>query len=156
MAKKWLTLIICFVIIIIVAFLGSLFTSKGTNSAWYQQIKPSITPPNFVFPIAWAILFILIALSLFFAWTNAKNNKEKKMIGWFFGINFILNILWSFLFFSQRLLSWAFIEIIIMWLSIVAMIIFSRKTSKLAAWLLIPYLIWVTFASVLTFMAAFA
>ena len=147
---------LCFVIIFIVAFLGNIFTSKNTGTTWYQSIRPSITPPNFVFPIAWTILFILIVISLYFVWTNSKNKKEKKQVAWVFAINLILNILWSFLFFDQKLLSLAFTEIIIMWISILAMIIISRKINKTAAWLLVPYLLWVAFASILNFIAAFA
>ena len=73
-----LIFIICLLIVFLVAFLGSIFTSSGVNSLWYDSIKPKITPPNWVFPLVWNILFLLIAISLFFAWTRAKNKKEKK------------------------------------------------------------------------------
>ena len=72
-----------------------------------------------------------------------------------FGINFILNILWSVLFFGLKMLQLAFVEVIIFWFSILAMILITRKISKKSSWLLIPYLIWVAFASVLTYLAAF-
>lgn len=154
MAKKvnWKVLIISFLITIAVAFLGSIFTSANTQSQWYQQIKPSITPPNFVFPIAWTILFFLIALSLYFTWTNAKKN-QKAIVALAFGLNFVFNILWSLFFFGLRNPLLGFIDIILVWLTIWAMLIVSWKIDKKAAWLLVPYLLWVSFASVLNFLA---
>ena len=82
-------LIISLVIVFLVAFIGSLFTDTGD---WYESIKPSITPPNFVFPIAWTILFILIALSLYTAWTNSVDKKPIIIV---FTINLGLIIYWS-------------------------------------------------------------
>jgi translocator protein len=150
---KIVPLIVCFLIIILTAFLGSLFTSQGINSLWYQQIKPSITPPNFVFPIAWTILFVLIALSLYFAWTNSKNNKDKTKIIIFYGLNLILNVLWSLFFFGLRLPSLGFIDIVLVWLSIWFLIFSMCKINKTASWLLVPYLVWVTFAAVLNLLS---
>jgi len=151
---KWKVLISSLVIVYLVAFIGSLFTSGNTNSGWYQQIKPSITPPNYIFPIVWNILFFLIALSLYFAWINSKGNLKKKIFI-VFAISLILNILWSVLFFSLKQPAIAFIELLILWLSIIAMISVSYKADKKAAYLLIPYLLWVSFAGVLNYLVAF-
>ena len=151
---KWKVLISSLVIVYLVAFIGSLFTSGNTNSGWYQQIKPSITPPNYIFPIVWNILFFLIALSLYFAWINSKGNLKKKIFI-VFAISLILNILWSVLFFSLKQPAIAFIELLILWLSIIAMISVSYKADKKAAYLLIPYLLWVSFAGVLNYLIAF-
>lgn len=151
---KWKVLISSLVIVYLVAFIGSLFTTGNTNSEWYQQIKPSITPPNYIFPIVWNILFFLIALSLYFAWINSKGNLKKKIFI-VFAINLILNILWSVLFFSLKQPAIAFIELLILWLSIIAMISVSYKADKKAAYLLIPYLLWVSFAGVLNYLIAF-
>ncbi|MCL6500892.1 MAG: tryptophan-rich sensory protein [Candidatus Pacearchaeota archaeon] len=76
---KWGTLVLSFLIVIVVALLGSLFTGANTKSEWYIQNKPSITPPNYVFPIVWNILFILIALALYFTWTKAEKNQKNKV-----------------------------------------------------------------------------
>lgn len=142
--------IICLLIVfILLGGIGSLFTSPNTSTEWYQNIKPSITPPNWVFPIVWNILFILISFSLYFAWTNSKNKKQKNKIILVFGINFILNILWSVLFFGLKLTTLAFIEIILLWFSIIAMIFVTRKINKISSWLLIPYLLWVGFAGII-------
>ena len=154
MEKKinWKALIAALVIVYLVAAAGSLFTAGNTSGEWYDSIKPSITPPGWVFPIVWNILFFLIALSLYFAWNSAKI-KEKKKIALVFGINFLLNILWSFLYFFLKNPSLAFIDIIILEISIVTMILTAYKTSKKAAYLLIPYLLWVGFASVLNYLS---
>lgn len=151
----WVLLVCLLVVFLFVGGIGSLFTSKNTNTEWYSSIKPSITPPSIVFPIVWNILFLLISFSLYFAWTSSRNKKQKTQVSLLFGINFILNILWSVLFFELKLLQLAFIEIIIFWFSILALILFTRKISKKSAWLLIPYFLWVAFASVLTYLAAF-
>jgi tryptophan-rich sensory protein len=159
MKKKginWKVLIICLLIVfVLVGGIGSLFTSRNVNSEWYKSIQPSITPPNWVFPVVWNFLFLLISLSLYFAWTNSKNKRQKKKIVLIFGINFILNILWSILFFGLKQTQFAFVEIILLWFSILSMIIILDKTSKKSSWLLVPYLIWVTFASILNYLIAF-
>jgi translocator protein len=158
---NWKVFIACIIIVYLVAFVGSIFTSQNTNSAWYASIKPSITPPNFIFPIVWNILFFLIGLSLYFAWTaKPKSKKEskaaKRNIAIIFGINFLLNILWSFLFFYLKLPAVALVEIIVLWLSIIAMIAVTWKIRKLSAYLLIPYALWVAFAGILNYLVAFA
>lgn len=152
----WIFLICLLIVFLIVGGIGSIFTSKNTNTAWYDSIKPSLTPPSIVFPIVWNILFLLITFSLYFAWTGSRNKQQKTKVVLLFGINFILNIWWSVLFFGLKLLQFAFVEVIIFWFSILALILFTRKISKKSAWLLIPYLLWVAFASVLTYLAAFA
>ena len=152
MKINWKVLIICLVIAYGVAFIGSLFTAPGVSSDWYQQIKPGLTPPNYVFPIAWNILFFLIALSLYFAWIKAKKS-EKSKVAWLFGINLILNIFWSFLFFFLKNPISSFIEIIILWFSILFIVILIYRISKISSYLIIPYLLWVGFASILNYLA---
>jgi tryptophan-rich sensory protein len=148
--------IICLLIVfLVVGGIGTLFTSNNTNTVWYSSIKPSITPPNWVFPIAWNLLFLLITFSLYFAWVNSKNKEQKNKVALIFGINFVLNILWSVLFFGLKVTQIAFIEIILFWISILCMILITRNISKKSSWLLVPYLLWVAFASVLNYLAAF-
>ncbi|PIN77292.1 TspO protein [Candidatus Woesearchaeota archaeon CG10_big_fil_rev_8_21_14_0_10_34_12] len=147
-------LLACFAIVVIVATIGSIFTSKNVDSSWYESIKPSITPPNYVFPVAWTILFFLIALSLYYSWINAKK-KQKNKIAIVFGINFIFNISWSILYFGLKNPAASFFELIVLWLSITAMMHTTYKIDKKAAYLLIPYLLWVTFAGVLNYLSAF-
>ncbi|MBU2612518.1 MAG: tryptophan-rich sensory protein [Nanoarchaeota archaeon] len=154
MKINWKVLIVSLIITFLIGFVGSLFTSPNTGTEWYNSIKPDITPPNFVFPVVWNILFFLIALSLYFAWTSSKK-KDKPEIALVFGINFFLNILWSVIFFGLKLPLISFFEIILLLGSILWMILITRKISKISAWLLTPYLIWVAFAGVLNYLIAF-
>lgn len=147
---NWKVLIISLIIVYAVAFLGSLFTSNAVKSDWYQSVRPSITPPNYVFPIVWNILFLLIALSLYFAWVNSTK-KQKNSISLLYGINFILNILWSVFYFGMRSPSAAFCIIILLWVSILSLILFTKKITKTSSYLLIPYILWVSFAIVLNY-----
>lgn len=140
------TLIFSFVFVHLAALFGSLFTSTGD---WYESVKPSITPPSFVFPIVWTILFILISLSLYFALL-----KRKKVI-LIFGINLIFNALWSYFFFGLHKPLLAFIDLILIWITIFIMIYSVRKV-KISAYMLVPYLIWVSFAGILNYLIAFA
>ena len=143
------------IVFVLVGGIGSLFTSSRTDTVWYYSIKPDITPPNWVFPIVWNFLFILITFSLYFAWTNSRNKKQKKKVALLFGINFLLNILWSVLFFGLKQTQLAFFEIILLWFSILMVILGVNKISKKSSWLLLPYLIWVAFASILNYIVAF-
>lgn len=152
--RNWKVLLLSFIIVFGIAFIGNFFTSDAVKTDWYESIKPSITPPNFVFPIVWNALFILIALSLYSAWIGSEKN-QKKIVAIVFGISLAFNALWSVLFFSLRNPRAAFIEIIALWLSILAMIFVSWRIDRKAAWMLLPYLLWVSFASVLNFLMAF-
>jgi len=145
----------CLIIVYAVAGIGSFFTSKNTSSTWYESIKPSITPPNYVFPIVWSILFFLIALSLYFTWNDAKNRKTKEKIKWIFGINFALNIFWSAFYFGMKNPVLAYYDLIALWASICIMILFTSNINRKASYLLIPYLIWVAFAGILNYLSAF-
>ncbi|MFH1311532.1 MAG: TspO/MBR family protein [Nanoarchaeota archaeon] len=152
---NWKILISSLLIVYLIAFLGSLFTSSSVNSSWYQEIKPEITPPNLVFPVVWNILFFLIALSLYFSWINAKTKKDKKRIILVYCANLILNLYWSILYFGLHNPILAFYEIILFWFSIIAMILITYKINKTASYLLVPYLLWVSFAIILNYMSAF-
>ena len=154
MKKKinWKVLIASLIVVYLVAAAGSVFTAGNTSGEWYDSIKPSITPPGWVFPIVWNILFFLIALSLYFAWTNAEG-KSKKKVALVFVINFMLNIAWSFFYFFLKNPALAFADIIFLEASIITMIIVTSKTNRKAAYLLIPYLLWVGFASVLNYLS---
>ncbi|MCL5018775.1 MAG: tryptophan-rich sensory protein [Candidatus Pacearchaeota archaeon] len=151
---NWKVLIASFVAVYFSAFIGSLFTSGNVTSAWYESIRQSITPPNWIFPVVWNVLFFLIALSLYIAWTNSSK-KQKPKLAIFFGFNLMLNTLWSLIFFVLKNPAIAFFELIIFWVSIVSIIFITWKINRNSAWLLFPYLLWVSFAGILNYLIAF-
>lgn len=140
-----------FLAVLATSLIGSYFTKINS---WYESVKPAITPPSIVFPIVWTTLFILIAISMYFALTNSKGFL-KTIITKIFLINLCLNILWSWLFFTLHMPTLAFIDLILMWISIIILIKINWKTSKLSSWLLLPYALWVTFAGLLNYLIAF-
>ncbi len=148
--SKELTLFLFSVgICLLAGAVGSTFTIKYIPT-WYAGLaKPFFAPPNWLFGPAWTTLYILMGIALFLIllkWTGKAS--EKKAVG-FFGMQLVLNIFWSFLFFALQNPLLAFIEIIVMWFAILATILSFYKISKPAAYLLIPYIAWVSFASIL-------
>lgn len=118
--------------------------------SWYQNLrKPSWNPPNWVFGPAWTVILGLAAWSGVLAWTGASTGSGQLLIIVLFGINAILHMLWSPLFFNMKRPDWALIEVPFLWLSIVALMVGVARFSTLAIWLLSPYLLWVTFAAFL-------
>jgi len=149
--SKILKLIISVLVCQGAGIVGSLFTTSAI-STWYVTIqKPSFNPPNWIFAPVWTLLFLLMGISLYLVWSKGLKDKKIKTALFIFGIQLVLNIFWSFLFFGLQSPLYAFIEIIIFWLAISLTIISSYKISKLAAYLLLPYILWVSFASVLNF-----
>ncbi len=131
--------------------IGALFTSPAISN-WYTTIqKPSFNPPNWIFAPVWTLLFLLMGISLYFVWSKGWEDKKIKIAVFIFGVQLALNIFWSFLFFDLQSPLYAFIEIFILWLAILLTIISFYKISKIAAYLLLPYILWVSFASLLNF-----
>jgi tryptophan-rich sensory protein len=128
---------------------------ENVSSSWYLEIKPTITPPNWVFPIVWNILFFLISISLYLLITNAKTKYDKRIILITFGINLFLNAFWSYLYFGIRNPPAALIELIPLIISSFAMVTVAWKVNKTAAWLLVPYSLWLGFAMILNYLTVF-
>ena len=132
-------------------FIGSLFTTPSIPT-WYASIqKPSFAPPNWIFGPVWITLFTLMGISFYLIWNKGLKNKLVKGGLFTFGIQLVLNILWSFLFFGLRFPLFGFIEIIILWIAIGFTIFKFYRISKNAAWLLLPYIAWVTIAATLSY-----
>lgn len=130
---------------------GSVFTVPSIT-AWYANLaKPDFAPPNWIFAPVWTMLFALMGVSAFLIWKRGLKGKDVKIaLGIFVG-QLVLNVLWSIIFFGLRNPLGAFVEIIFLWLAILATISAFSKISKLAAWLLVPYILWVSFAAYLNF-----
>jgi tryptophan-rich sensory protein len=143
----WLPYLIAAGAAIVVAGLGAWATDL---SPWYFRLKkPTWQPPDWVFGPAWTTIFALTAISAGLAWNQAPDSASRGWIIGLFAINGLLNILWSALFFSLKRPDWALIEVVLLWLSILALIVALAFISTVASWLLVPYLVWVTFAAYL-------
>ena len=130
---------------------GSIFTSSSIQT-WYTTLqKPSFTPPNWLFAPVWLILFTLMGISLYLVWNKGLKNKQVKNSLSLFGLQLILNVVWSFLFFGLRSPLLGLIEIVFLWVFIVLTILKFHKISKTAGLLLLPYIVWVSIALMLNF-----
>lgn len=134
-------------------FIGSIFTSGEVDSEWYNSVKPIITPPDYVFPIVWNLLFLLIALSIWIVWMKSNNKLERRKIVYFYGLNLIANILWSLFYFKMHNPLLAFIDLIVILITIILTIRTGYYIDKRGAWLLYPYLIWIIYAGLLNFLS---
>lgn len=136
----------------VAGLIGSVFTVSSVTG-WYSMItRPELAPPNWIFGPVWTTLFVLIGIALFLVWKKEESQKKKVRIAiYLFMGQLILNTLWSIIFFGLHSPGWAFVEIIFLWLAILATIIAFARVSKLAAWLLIPYITWVSFAAYLNY-----
>ncbi len=133
-----------------VGVLSALFTSMGMDR--YAMVeKPALTPPDIVFPIVWTILFTLMGISAARVWI-ASDMKEKNGGLLLYLLQLSANFVWSILFFNFQAYGFAFFWILLLWVLILLMIIPFGKTDKIAAYLQIPYILWVTFAAYLNFM----
>lgn len=132
-------------------FIGSLFTTPSIPT-WYASLqKPSFAPPNWLFAPVWITLFTLMGISFYLVWNKGLKNKQVTKGLFIFCIQFLLNMLWSFLFFGLHSPFYAFMEIIILWI-VIGLTIFSFfKISKNAALLLLPYIAWVSVAGILNY-----
>ena len=134
---------------LIAGSLGSLVTINGPGS-WYATLqKPFFAPPNWVFAPVWITLFILMGIALYLVWQCGTENREVKIALGIFGVQFALNVIWSFLFFGLESSLLGLIDIILLWVMIVVTIRAFYRVKKSAAYLLIPYLAWVSLASAL-------
>ncbi|PWB53302.1 MAG: TspO protein [Candidatus Methanoperedenaceae archaeon] len=133
-------------------FLGSVFTTPAIPTWYATLIKPSFAPPNWVFFPVWTTLFVMMGISLYLVWRNGLEDKQVKKALVIFAVQLILNVLWSAVFFGFRSPSGALVEIFVLWISIVFTIRIFMKVSRTAGLLLLPYLIWVSFAAFLNFM----
>lgn len=131
-----------------IGFIGSTFTSSSIDSWYVSLIKPSFSPPNYIFAPVWIVLYVLAGISLYLIWTSKKPESKAFIV---FGINLGLNLLWSYLFFGLRSPTLAFYDVVLLWVSIVATIYFFMKSDSRTLILLLPYLIWVTIASYLNY-----
>ena len=140
-------LIVAGVAALALAAAGGLLTEVGP---WYRQLrKPSWQPPDWLFGPAWTIILGLAAWSAALAWVSAPTAGDRLLVVVLYGLNALFHLLWSPLFFKLRRPDWALLEVPLLWLSILAPMVLVAPFSPLASWLLLPYLLWVSFAAYL-------
>lgn len=131
--------------------IGSIFTSKSV-STWYATLqKPVFSPPNWIFGPVWIVLYTLMGVSSYLIWQERSNHKFAKIALIIFGFHLVLNALWSIIFFGFKNPGMAMLEISALLVFIIIIIVLFYKINPRAAYLLIPYLAWVSFASVLNY-----
>jgi len=148
-AKPWLVLIVFFAICLGAGGLGSFFTGSSVRE-WYPQLrKPAGTPPSWIFGPVWTTLYVLMAISAWLVWRQYVNGARPALL--IFLAQLALNVAWSAIFFGSRMPGVAFAEIVVLWLAIAFNIFVFYLLLPVSALLLVPYLLWVSYASYLNF-----
>jgi len=147
--KSVVRLVACFALCFAVAGLGALATTPNIPG-WYASLnKPSFTPPNYVFPIVWNILYALMAVSLWRLWEAAKNDLRTRAIALFL-LQLAVNLAWSFIFFGAKAIGAGLITILALDALVLWTIYAAWKVDRFAAALLLPYLAWISYATALS------
>lgn len=139
--------------------IGSFFTisaipdpSTSSGQAWYAGlVKPVLNPPAWVFGPAWTTLYALMGIAAFLVWKNGWERKDIRIALGVFSLQLFLNAIWSIIFFGLQSPGWAFVDLVALWLSIIWTIVVFYKISKPAAYLFVPYILWVSFAGYLNY-----
>lgn len=148
--KKAVGVIIAIVVCELAGIVGSLFTTPSIPGWYAGLVKPSFNPPAWVFAPVWTTLYAMMGLAAWLIYEKGLRRPEVKKALTVFAAQLLLNTLWSIVFFGAHQLLGAVIVIVLLWAMILWTILLFRKISKAAAWLLVPYILWVSFASVLT------
>lgn len=155
--KKIYRFIIAIAIVQGAGIIGAFFTAPAIE-AWYAALeKPALNPPNWIFGPVWTALYFLMGVAVFLIWSSyaeqvdALEKRKRRNALVLFDMHLALNVLWSVLFFGLHNPFLAFLEIIVLWCSILWVIIVFYPLSRVAAYLLIPYIAWVSFAAYLNY-----
>lgn len=142
-------LILAVTVPLAVGWLSGMATIRSVGT-WYPTLaKPPFNPPAWVFGPTWTVLYILMGVALFLVWRQGGDTPGVKLALALFAVQLALNALWSIIFFGMRSPGWAFAEILLLWLAILATLWAFWRVVPLAGWLLVAYLAWVSFAAVL-------
>ena len=145
--QAWIRLAVVLVLSYLTAGIGAALTELGP---WYFSLKhPDWKPPDVAFGIIWTTIFTLCAISAWLAWQAASTPTLRLRVALLFGVNAVLNIVWSGLYFKLQRPDWALYEVVFLWLSIVALMVGLWRLSRWASWLLVTYWVWVSIAAVL-------
>jgi len=146
--RQILKLLLSVILPVSLGAIAGMFTAQSVPE-WYATLnKPSFNPPSWIFAPVWTALYILMGISLFMIWKQGAS-KLRNLAILVFMLQLLLNFAWSFIFFYFQMIGFALVEIIFLWISIVVMQVLFYKIKPLAAYINIPYLLWVSFACVL-------
>jgi benzodiazapine receptor len=141
-------LVVSIALPLLIGAIAGLFTAQAIPD-WYATLnRPSFNPPNWLFGPVWTALYFLLGISLFLIW-KVDPSKERNLAILVFLLQLLLNFGWSFFFFYFKMIGLALVEISVLWISIVVMLILFYKIRPMAAYINVPYLLWVTFATIL-------
>jgi benzodiazapine receptor len=147
---KWKALIISIVIPLAVGGLSALFTQSGMKD--FGTVKqPAFAPPGSLFPIVWSILFVLMGIASYLIYTSQASSEQIQRALILYGIQLVVNFFWSIIFFNMQAFLFSFVWLLILWLLILTTMVMFYRIRKSAMYLLIPYILWVTFAVYLNF-----
>ena len=146
--KKWKPYIISTIIALVVGTLSGLLSMNGMKIYEADVVKPSLTPPGWLFPVVWTILYALMGISAAKIWLTPESRSRSKGLNLYVA-QLIINFFWSLIFFNQQAFGFAAIWLLLLWILVALMIREFYKVDRKAAFLLIPYLIWLTFAAYL-------
>ena len=147
MRKSTKTLIICLVIPLLVGGLSALLSGGMKN--FDSLIKPPLSPPGWLFPVAWTILYLLMGFASYLVYTAKAPTYKKNSALLLYGIQLFFNFMWSIIFFRFEAYLFAFVWLVILWMLILATLVRFYEVRKVAGYLLVPYFIWVAFAGYL-------
>lgn len=128
----------------LVGVLGSVFTASAIPGWYAGLVKPALNPPAWIFGPVWTLLYALMGIALWIIWESASAQKRRAL--WLFAIQLFLNAIWTPLFFGTRSIGNALAVMVLLWAGIVLTILVFKRISRTAGWLLVPYLLWVSFA----------
>jgi benzodiazapine receptor len=149
--KPFVKCIISIAIPLTVGGVSGFFTTEGVTT-WFTTInKPSFNPPNWLFAPVWTALYIMMGIAFFLIWKSNAAATLKNIALRIYFIQLAFNFLWSFLFFYMHQPGWALVDILLLWVSIILTMFAFKKVSVTAPWLLLPYICWVSFATLLNY-----
>jgi tryptophan-rich sensory protein len=139
--------LVCVPLIVLLGFLSGRSVPSGNDNAWYQAlVKPALTPPGWVFPVAWTALYIMLGLALATI-LNARGARGRTLAVVLFVLQLALNLAWTPLFFGAHRVGAALLVIVVMLALAIATTVSFGRIRKAAAWLMLPYLVWLSFAA---------
>lgn len=145
----WKTLLLCLAISLGTGLVSGLLT-MGSMQTYQMLVKPPLSPPGFLFPVVWTVLFFLMGISSYLVAVSGCEGRKKALT--VYGVQLAINFLWPIFFFNLEAYLFSFFWLVLLWAAVLYMIILFYRCRKSAAYLQLPYLLWLTFAGYLNLM----